>query len=58
MERSLIAIVFAASSIATLMGIVVAKGQAAKDALPPGSVSRAEGLKAWCHVALNRETPQ
>ena len=47
MKRALIAIAFAASSIAALSGIVVAKGQAAKDALPPGSVSRAEGLEAW-----------
>ena len=53
MERSLIAIAFAASSIAAPMGIVVAKGEAAKDALPPGSVSRprgwrpGSGLKQW-----------
>ena len=50
MQRSLIAIALAASSIAALTGIVVARGQAAKDALPPGSVSRAEGLEAWKRI--------
>jgi hypothetical protein len=50
MDRSLIVIAFAASSIAVLTGIVAAKGQAAKDALPPGSVSHAEGLEAWKRI--------
>jgi len=50
MKRSLIAIAFAASSITALMGIVVAKGEAAKDALPPGSVRRADGLEAWKRI--------
>jgi hypothetical protein len=50
MTRSLIAIVFAASSFAALTGIVVAQGLAAKDVLPPGSVSRAEGLEAWKRI--------
>ena len=50
MKRALIAITFAALSIAALTGIVVAKGEAAKDALPPGSVSRAEGLEAWKRI--------
>ena len=50
MTRSLIAIAFAALSFAALTGIVVAQGPAAKDALPPGSVSRAEGLEAWKRI--------
>ena len=55
MNRSLIAAVFVASSIAALTGTIVAKGEAAKDeaakdALPPGSVSRAEGLEAWKRI--------
>ena len=50
MDRSLIVIAFAASTIAVLAGIVVANGQAAKDTLPPGSVSRAEGLEAWKRI--------
>ena len=50
MKRSLIAIAFAASSIAALTAIVVAKGAANKDALPPGSVSRDEGLEAWKRI--------
>ena len=36
MKRSLIAVAFAASSVAALTGIVVAKGEAAKDALAHG----------------------
>ena len=53
MKISLTVVVIAASSIAALTGIVVAKGEAAKDALPPGSVSRprgwrpGSGLKQW-----------
>ena len=50
MKRSLIALAFAASSIVALTGIVVAKDEAAKDVLPPGSVSRAEGLEAWKRI--------
>ena len=50
MKISLTVVVIAASSIAALTGIVVAKGEAAKDALPPGSVSRAEGLEAWKRI--------
>ncbi|MBV9701661.1 MAG: hypothetical protein JO163_02935, partial [Methylobacteriaceae bacterium] len=50
MKISLVAVVIAASSIATLTGIVAANGEAAKDALPPGSVSRAEGLEAWKRI--------
>ena len=50
MKRPLIAAVFAASSIAALTGVVAATGEAAKDALPPGSVSRAEGLEAWKRI--------
>lgn len=49
MNRALIAVAFAASSIAALTGIVVAKDQA-KDALPPGSVNRVEGLAAWKRI--------
>src|SRR5262249_7853510 len=45
-----IVVVIAASSIAALTGIVVAKGEANKDALPPGSVSRDEGLAAWKRI--------
>src|SRR6516162_2507979 len=50
MTRALITIAFAASSFAALTGIVVAQGLADKDALPPGSVSRAEGLEAWKRI--------
>src|SRR6188474_1518719 len=50
MRRSLIAVVFAASSIAALTGIVAAKDDASRDALPPGSVSRADGLQAWKRI--------
>ena len=45
MKKSLTAVVFAASSIAALTGIVATKG-----AVPPGSVSRAEGLEAWKRI--------
>src|SRR5215468_5920473 len=50
MKSSLIAVVIAASSIAALAGIVAAKDEIVKDALPPGSVSRAEGLEAWKRI--------
>jgi hypothetical protein len=51
MKASLIAVVIAAaSSIAALTGIVAAKDETVKDALPPGSVSRAEGLEAWKRI--------
>ena len=50
MKRSLIAFAFAISSVAVLTGIVAAKDDATKDALPPGSVSRAEGLEAWKRI--------
>src|ERR1700757_3820549 len=58
MKTSFIAVVIAAFSVSALTGIVVANGQAAKDAkslsakdvLPPGSVSRADGLKAWQRI--------
>src|SRR6516225_5207172 len=50
MKTSLTVVVIAASSIAALTGIVVAKDEANKDALPPGSVSRAEGLEAWKRI--------
>ena len=50
MKRSLIAAAFAASAMAILTGIVAAKDKTAKDALPPGSVSRAEGLQAWKRI--------
>ena len=55
MKKALMAIVFAASSAAALMGTPVVKGetakdQANKDALPPGSVNRAEGLEAWKRI--------
>ena len=50
MKRAWIAIVFAASSISALTGFVMTKGEGAKDALPPGSVSRAEGLEAWKRI--------
>jgi hypothetical protein len=36
----------------------VAKGQAAKDALPPGSVSRAEGLEAWKRIEAVPSSPR
>ena len=49
MKKVLIALAFAASSIAALTGIVVAKDEP-KDALPPGSVSRAKGLEAWKRI--------
>ncbi|MHC2287298.1 hypothetical protein [Bradyrhizobium barranii] len=50
MKSSLIALVLAASPIAALTGLVAAKDEANKDALPPGSVSRAEGLEAWKRI--------
>src|SRR3974390_3045491 len=50
MKISPIVVVIAASSIAALTGIVVAKGEANKDALAAGSVSRAEGLEAWKRI--------
>ena len=51
MKRSLIALVFAVSSLTALTEIVVAKDEAPnKDALRPGSVSRADGLKAWKRI--------
>lgn len=50
MKRALIAVVFAASATAALAGFVAAKDEAAKDVLPPGSVSRAEGLEAWKRI--------
>ncbi|MGX9427051.1 MULTISPECIES: hypothetical protein [Bradyrhizobium] len=50
MQRSLIVFVLAASAVAALTGIVAAKDEAAKDVLPPGSVSRAEGLEAWKRI--------
>src|ERR1700759_3884401 len=50
MRRSMIAVAFAASSIAALTGIVLAKGEAVKDALPPGSVSPADGMEAWKRI--------
>ena len=48
MKNVLIALAFAASSVA-VTGIVVAKDES-KDALPPGSVSRAKGLEAWKRI--------
>src|ERR1700740_1078781 len=50
MKRTLIAAVFVASSIAALTAIGFAKDETNKDALPPGSVSRAEGLEAWKRI--------
>ncbi|MEZ0220052.1 MAG: hypothetical protein ACAH22_07130, partial [Tardiphaga sp.] len=51
MNRSLIAIAFAAGSVVALAGIVVvAEGEASKDMLPPGSVSHADGLEAWKRI--------
>lgn len=49
MRKAAIALAVAVSSIAMITGLVAAKGPA-KDALPPGSVSRAEGLKAWKRI--------
>ena len=45
----LIALTLAGSSIVTLAGLVLAKDEP-KDALPAGSVSRAEGLQAWKRI--------
>src|ERR1700753_2777198 len=50
MNRYLIALVLAAVSLAALTGIVAAKDEPNKDALPPGSVSRAQGLEAWKRI--------
>ena len=50
MKISVIVVVTAALSIAALTGIVAAKDEVNKDALPPGSVSRAEGLEAWKRI--------
>ena len=49
MKKVLIALACAASSMATVTGIVVAKDEL-KDALPPGSISRAKGLEAWKRI--------
>ncbi|GEP56770.1 hypothetical protein [Reyranella soli] len=45
----LIALTLASSSIVTLTGLVLAKEES-KDALPLGSISRAEGLEAWKRI--------
>ena len=50
MNKALVVFACAASSIAALTGMVLAKGEAARDVLPPGSVSRAEGLEAWKRI--------
>src|SRR5262249_61836866 len=50
MKGYLIAVAFAISSVAALTGIVAAKDEIVKDALPAGSVSRAEGLEAWKRI--------
>ena len=51
MRKSIVVVAFAASSIAGLAGIVLAKGEAAKrDALPAGSVSRTAGMQAWKRI--------
>jgi len=50
MKISVIVVVTAALSIAALTGIVAAKDETSKDALPPGSVSRVEGLEAWKRI--------
>ncbi len=45
----LIGLTLAASSVVTLTGLVLAKDEP-KDALPMGSISRAEGLQAWTRI--------
>ncbi len=48
-RTTLIALTFASSSIVALTGFVLAKEES-KDALPSGSISRAEGLQAWKRI--------
>src|SRR5215471_7263834 len=48
-RTTLIALTLAGSSIVALAGFVLAK-EPSKDALPPGSISQAEGLRAWTRI--------
>lgn len=50
MQRLLIALTVAGSTLAPLTVMVYAEGERSKDALPPGSVSRAAGLEAWQRI--------
>lgn len=50
MDRTLIAAALAASLMAPLTVMVYAEGEGSRDALPPGSVSRAAGLEAWKRI--------
>ncbi|SCB46803.1 hypothetical protein GA0061098_10121 [Bradyrhizobium shewense] len=53
MKISLIALVLAGVAVSVVTGIVAAKDEvklAAKDLLPPGSVSRIDGLAAWKRI--------
>ncbi|GAB2176792.1 hypothetical protein [Dongia sp. agr-C8] len=49
MRISLIWLAIAAPIVATFVGMALADGDS-KDALPPGSVSRADGLEAWKRI--------
>ena len=49
MNRTLVALAIV-SSLATASGMIAAAKGPAKDVLPPGSVSRSEGLEAWKRV--------
>lgn len=50
MKRTWVAMVLATSTMAALTGYVFAEGETNKDALPAGSVSRADGLEAWKRI--------
>lgn len=50
MKRNLVALTLAASVTASLTGMVLAKDEAKNDVLPPGSVSRVQGLEAWKRI--------
>ena len=50
MDRILIAVALAASTMAPLTVMVYAEGEGSRDALPPGSVSQAAGLEAWKRI--------
>lgn len=50
MNRTTIAAALAASLMAPVTVMVNAAGEGSTDALPPGSVSRAAGLRAWTRI--------
>ncbi len=50
MDRLLIAIALAASTLAPFTVLVYAEGEGSRDALPAGSISQAQGLEAWKRI--------